>query len=301
MYDQADELRQLARRWALARPTSERAPRLVAVTAGKGGVGVTTIAVNLAVALARGGRRTVLVDADLSAPDAAALCRLDDASSLADVLAGRRTIHEVLQPGPAGLQVVAGAWASTGPLECGEAAQSRLIASLRGLGAHADFVIIDIGSGQSPAVRRFWQACEEVLLVCSPDPVSIMDAYAAVKLQGGPDKARVRTVINQAVDDMQAAEVHARLERSCRRFLALEVSAAGILLADPRITVAGRERRPFVASPRGEDSAARMESLAELLASASSQTDPAGLSASRPATSPPRPHRVVARWQSQRD
>src|SRR5262245_34962276 len=97
MHDQADELRQLVRVSARSSdPPRGPQPLHVAVTGGKGGVGVTTIAVNLAVALAQNGRRTVLVDADFSGPDVAGMCRLDEGDSVADILAGRRTVHEVL-------------------------------------------------------------------------------------------------------------------------------------------------------------------------------------------------------------
>ena len=126
MRDQADELRELVRRriaddtaWhasnerSLAANAGERRPsrlRKIVVSAGKGGVGTTTFAVNLAVSLGRLGCRTVLVDADLSGADATWLCGLQPLESLADVLSGRRTLDEVLQPGPGGIQVAPGVW-----------------------------------------------------------------------------------------------------------------------------------------------------------------------------------------------
>jgi MinD-like ATPase involved in chromosome partitioning or flagellar assembly len=119
MQDQADELRQLVlRSAAAARHPAAPPPPLIVLHGAKGGVGTTSLAVNLAVSLARAGRRAVLVDADFHQPDATALCGLSDGDSVADVLAGRRTVHEVLQPGPAGIQVVPGLWAPSALADC---------------------------------------------------------------------------------------------------------------------------------------------------------------------------------------
>lgn len=268
MHDQADELRQLARRRNLHPPTGGAAPRLLAVTGGKGGVGVTTIAVNLAVALARSGRRTVLVDADLTAPDVATLCGLDEGYSLADVLSARRTIHEVLQPGPMGLQVVPGPWARSNIIECSPTAQERLIGELRGLGAHTDIVVVDIGAGPGRVPRRFWQTADEVLLVTTPDQVAIMDAYAAIKLQADPTRTLVRALINQTSEDNAPDEVFLRLARSCQRFLGLRLASAGSLPADRAIAAAGEARQPFVTAWRNLPATLRLERLAEALAEA---------------------------------
>ena len=112
MVDQATELRKLVSQ-ADRDPADEagRVPRLLVLSGGKGGVGVTTLAVNLSVALSRRGNRVVLVDADLYRADVATLCGLEERGNVADVLSARRDIHEVLQRGPAGIQVVPGLWA----------------------------------------------------------------------------------------------------------------------------------------------------------------------------------------------
>src|SRR5688572_29555059 len=127
MHDQADELRQLVLRSAASALLPDvPAPPLVVVAGGKGGVGATTIAVNLTVAFARQGRRAVLVDADFNQPDATALCRVTDGATVSDVIAGRRTVHEALVRGPAGIQVLPGAWAQPALVDCSPAAQQRM-------------------------------------------------------------------------------------------------------------------------------------------------------------------------------
>src|SRR5688572_15960951 len=113
MSDQAFHLRALVRAAAQADAgPALPAPRKVVVCGGKGGAGATTIAVNLSVALGRLGSRVVLVDADMNHADVAAYCQLEPRDTIADVLSSRRTVHEVLTRGPAGIQIVAGVWSS---------------------------------------------------------------------------------------------------------------------------------------------------------------------------------------------
>ena len=111
IHDQANRLRQLVRNCTVAdSPGGNARPVLVVVTSGKGGAGTTTTAVNLAVASAQTGWRTVLVDADCRGGDAAILCGIQERYTLADVQAGRRTVREALQPAPGGVQLLPGAW-----------------------------------------------------------------------------------------------------------------------------------------------------------------------------------------------
>lgn len=247
MLDQANELRQLVRRdggHGLAR--SSRSPWLIGVTSGKGGVGATTVAVNLAVALARAGRSTMLVDADLDGANVSSLCQLNETYSLAHVLSGARCVHEVLCRGPGGIQVLPGAWAPVGLAECSPQAQERLLAALRGLGNFAEFVVLDVGSGLNRVVRRFWHAVDQVLLVTTPDDTAVMNSYAAIKvLSDGDAQLPITTLINQA-SPQAAADVQERLARACRRFLGMGIDAAGRLANSSDLTSASRGGRPVV-------------------------------------------------------
>src|SRR5688572_26385898 len=198
MHDQADQLRALVRA-AGSRDSGPvcAAPQKFILCGGKGGVGTTTFAVNLSIALARLGSRVVLVDADMNRADIAALCQLDARHTVADVLSGRRTVHEVLHRGPAGIQVLPGLWSATGVPDCSPAAQDRLLGELNRLGRHADLVVLDVGSGLNHVVRRFWQVADRVLLLSTPDKIAVMDAYAAIKvLTAGRTDLRVQLYVN---------------------------------------------------------------------------------------------------------
>ena len=247
MRDQATELRNLVLRSARIRTAEVApAPRLITVSGGKRGVGVTTLALNLAAALSELGARVVLVDADFESGDVAQKCQLVEGANVADVMEARRDIHEVLQRGPGGLLVVPGT--VTGERhESSEVGQHRLLRQCQTLGRHADLVVLDAGNGATKAVRRFWQAADDVALVTTPEAVSVMDAYATLKTHVSPrNNALLHLVVNRATEACEAEDVHRRIDQSCRRFLGFGIQWLGHLPVDPEVTASGQRRTPFV-------------------------------------------------------
>jgi flagellar biosynthesis protein FlhG len=227
---------------------------MIAVASGKGGVGTTTVAVNLSVAFAQRRLRTVLVDAD--GGDARILCRLDERHTLADVLAGRRAVREALQPGPGGIHVLPGAWGLREVTDCSAESQQRLIGQLMDLGNRTDLVVVDAGNGSSRLVKRFWQAADQVLLLTTPDLTAVMDAYASVKvLAAGNDSISIRPVVNMVNSLLDVGDVYSRLARACLRFLGLRLPKAAAISANPRVAAGGESQQPFVlAEPAGQAS-----------------------------------------------
>ncbi|HEX3871284.1 MAG TPA: P-loop NTPase [Pirellulales bacterium] len=265
MTDQANELRQLVLRSARSGPAVPyNAPCIIVLTSGKGGVGTTTIAVNLAAALARDGRRTVLVDADFKNADATKLCRVDATDTVADVLSGRRSVHEALERGPAGVLVLPGAWGRAELVDCSETAQQRLLTQLVHLGAHADFVIVDIGSGASRVAARFWNAADRILLVTTPEAMAIMDTYALLKTLAASDRRNVGTLINNASSPRTATDAHQRLSRASKRFLGFELDSFGSIDEHPAIAAATAECQ-LLSTSSDPSAAAAFERLATTL------------------------------------
>jgi flagellar biosynthesis protein FlhG len=267
MSDQAAELRKLVlAETRVAVANVEHRPRLLVIAGAKGGVGATTAAVNLAVALADHGARVVLVDADPHRAGVASLCGLDEQQGLADVLAARRDIHEVLVRGPAGIQVVPGVWAPTrrAPFALGtpaatavggnpdelfsERAASRLLRQLSGLGRHAEWAVLDAGQGPSLLLRRLWLAADVSVMVTTPDSLAVMDAYAGLKrLVDDPPRQPPCLLVSHANSRQEALDVHGRIEQACQRFLGGELRFAGHVPADARVPAAAEQRKPVVA------------------------------------------------------
>lgn len=247
MIDQATELRKLVlRAMREGQSTHGPPPRLVLMTSGRQGTGVTTLAVNVSVALAEQGLRVVLVDASAARGGVADLCGLSDRSTGSDLLGTRRDIHEVLQLGPAGIQIVPGLRAGPQEPEIGALGLERLVRQFMQLGRHADSVVLDLGNGPHEWLRRLAQVADDIILVTTPDDGSLKDAYTRIKLTiASTSSAALWLVVNLA-DHAQAGDVYQRLRQSCERFLGHGVCLLGWMASDAAVPEAVARAVPFV-------------------------------------------------------
>ncbi len=243
--DQADQLRQLVRATVQQHPALAPGVPLIVVSGGKGGVGASTVATELASELAALGKRTVLVDANPLQPDIATQLGIDVRCSLAEVLNGSRRAVEALQPLAESIQLLPGRWAADSPPDLSESAVKRLLGELRSLYTQADVAILDAGSGMNPWIGQLWKAAQQILLVASTDSVAVMDSYAAVKLAPWGDvDAKLRLVVNQCDDAQLADNIGDRFDATCRRFLGIKVEPAAALAMRPDIVAAVTQRTP---------------------------------------------------------
>jgi flagellar biosynthesis protein FlhG len=236
MPDQADNLRHLIH---TAPPAVHAAPEglpLVVVTGGRAGVGATTVAVNLAAALADRNQRVLVVDAADEGSNIAEIAGVRSAGdhSLADVLDGKCKIAHAVMQGPAGTSLLTIRSRISARRECefrrnSATWQKRLMSELQLLRDDFDVMVIDTGAGLSPLARRLWLRAQLVLLVTTCDDAALMDAYAAVKLHatGARDAScgSVQVLVNQSENDRAAAEAQQRLSNCCRRFLRQSIAA----------------------------------------------------------------------------
>jgi flagellar biosynthesis protein FlhG len=250
MSDQADGLRQLVRERsgsaALAEPPARGARSLV-LTSGKGGVGTSNLALNLAIALGEYGQRVVLVDADLGLANIDLLCGLAPPCDLGDVLAGERPLVDAIVAGPGDIRIVPGAHGMRTLAEVLGEGPRRLVADWADLEADADFLLVDAGSGLGPGIATIAAAADQVAVVTTPEPTSVADAHAALqKLRRPVGPPALRAIVNQAGSAAEATDVLARLSASSREFLGMVVTPLGHVRGDPRVPQAVRRRRPFV-------------------------------------------------------
>ena len=244
--DQASQLREMVSRMTARAPTNGQA-RVLAITSGKGGVGKTNVAVNLAARLAMMGRRVLLLDADMGMANADVLCNINPRANLAHVVAGRRRLEEAMVDAPGGFTLIPGASGLATMASLSEFERKRLVNLLRHLDRNYDLVLVDTGAGISPNVLNFVEAADESLLVTTGEPTAITDAYALIKTlsrRGRP--VRVSLIVNMARDRVEARRVFARIDAVCRRFLDLSLTDAGYVAMDPRVVAAVRRRTPFV-------------------------------------------------------
>jgi flagellar biosynthesis protein FlhG len=239
MIDQAAQLRSLVR--------ERRRASVIAVTSGKGGVGKSNVAVNLAIQLAAAGKSVVLLDADLGLANADVLCNIDLPNNLSHVIARRKELHEVLVDAPGGFKMIGGASGLARMADLTDDDRQRLVNALAELEQQADVILIDTGAGISPNVLSFTRAADHVLIVTTPEPTAITDAYAVVKVlsRDGGDR-RVSLLVNQVRTANEAKVVHGRIAQVAKQFLGVSVLDAGHVLSDEAVPQAVRRRIPFV-------------------------------------------------------
>lgn len=285
-----------------------RAP-IVAIASGKGGVGKTNVAVNLSIALAQRGLRVTLLDADLGVANADLVAgvnpsrRVDQAidSSVMDLAS---LTHEA----PGGYRLVPGCVGVGRFAELGAVARERLLSGLVNLSATNDVLIVDTGAGVGPLVTGFVAAADLALIVLTPEPTAIADAYALIKcvrsVRGSADQdpnatgteglseGGMQLIVNQASEE-EARLVHGRVDSTTRKFLGLSVKLAGHVAHDPRLGLAVRARTPvslaFPASQASNDLRALGARVAEELRLALSVSEVRTLGSVVPPPPPVRP------------
>lgn len=286
--DQASELRRLMQS---SRPEASppRRARVIAVASGKGGVGKTNCAVNLSLCMAMRGRNVLLVDADLGTANADLLLRLDARYNLGHVLSGQRTMDEVVVAVPLGaggasrqrpankLRVIVGASGLADASNLSDAQRNRLIDGLTRAEGSADVVIIDCGAGVSSNVTGFACAADDVLIVTTPEPTAITDAYALIKvLSQRQSRATLHLAVNQVTHAREGRQVSERLAEVAARFLGTSVHSAGSIPEDPAVPQAVRERSAVVLRYPGCGASAAMAALAKRFDAGSGTGRPQG-------------------------
>jgi flagellar biosynthesis protein FlhG len=235
-----------------ARPEPVRLARAIAVTSGKGGVGKTNIAVNLAAAMSALGRRVCLVDGDLGLANADVLCNVQPRLTLDDVVHDRCRLADALIPTPFGFHLLPGASGVARMADLPQVRQESLLRRVASLERACDVLVIDTGAGIGGSVLAFAAAAHVVLCVATPEPTAITDAYGLIKSlfrrEPGGD---VRIVVNAARSEVEARGVFRRLDKVSRTFLSHPLGFAGWIPEDPAVREAVRARTPVLAlAPR---------------------------------------------------
>ena len=226
--------------------------RTIAITSGKGGVGKSNVSVNLAIRLAQLDRRVILLDADLGTANADVLCNIPPGRNLAHfdlVYAYPWTGEEAMIDAPGGFRLIPGASGIANLAALSTYERDRLIEQMKQLEQEADLILIDTGAGVSPNVLAFLASADQQLVITTPEPTAITDAYAVTKAlcrDMAPREPNISVLVNMARNEREAREVFERLAAVCRRFLNIAPQHAGNLLYDPRVGSAVRHRVPFV-------------------------------------------------------
>jgi flagellar biosynthesis protein FlhG len=238
-------------------PAARSAAPVLAIASGKGGVGKTNIAANLALCWAAARRRVLLLDADLSLGNLDLVMGIRSTYNISHVLSGRRRMEEIVQPGPQGLRIICGASGLDRLADISDGEQHRLIESLCRLQQEADTILIDTGAGISRSVIGFCLAADQVLVVTTPEATAMADSYGLIKvLVRKQYTGSLSLLVNMARSEAEGRQTYQRIAGVAQRFLAAPLSYAGTLLKDERLCAAVRARTPVVlAYPKSQISA----------------------------------------------
>lgn len=246
--DQAGDLRRLveAQRQEV-RQTVGGGPRTVAVLSGKGGVGKSNLALALSCALADGGKRVVLLDADLGMANIDLLCGISSRFNLSHVVEGSRRLDEVIVPLEDNVEVLPGGSGLKDLADLDDTELEGVIDSLGTLEGKADIVVLDTGAGIHKGVLAFALAADTTILVTSPEPTSVRDAYGVLKsLRSASSEGKeLLLVVNMANTECEAQEVADRILTASRQFLGRSPAYLGPILKDESVGRAVRQRKTF--------------------------------------------------------
>ncbi len=253
MGDQANKLREIVKKvnndnvLSTSIESLKTNAKVITVTSGKGGVGKTNITVNLAIALTKMGHRVVVIDADLGLANIDVLLGIMPKYSLVDVIKNGKNVMDVLCTGPNKVKFVSGGSGveeltrlSTGELE-------NFVKNIALLDKIADVILIDTGAGISENVIRFVMAADDVVVVTTPEPTAITDAYAVIKSIGIRNKNKpVKLIINRTENAIEAQTAMQKLNSVSKKFLEVKLQFLGYITNDALVAKSVKQQKPFV-------------------------------------------------------
>jgi flagellar biosynthesis protein FlhG len=271
--DQASRLRTMAQGLHPEAPLFSA--RVLAITSGKGGVGKTNVVAGLALSLAQLGQRVVVMDADFGLANLDILLGLSPKHTLEHVLRGEKVLEEILLDGPMGIRIIP---ASSGIQELTRLdtmSELRLVQGLQRVAETADWLLIDTAAGIHDSVLKLLMAAQEVILVTTPEPTSLVDAYAMVKVLHLREAAKpVWLLVNNGQNPDEAQETVDQLQAATERFLGKQLKVLGMIPNDPHILQAVRQQRGVVdLFPRSAATRAFQALARQLLGQVSLQPD----------------------------
>lgn len=267
--DQAHQLRQLMGASRSA-GVSQRA-HVIAVTSGKGGVGKTLVAANLSIALAARGHRVILFDMDMGLANVDIVLGVEAAFTWRDLLAGRRSLEDVTVQGPGNIALVPGASGVCQMANLSEFERHQLVAAAERASGDYDVVVFDCGAGISHNVVSVASCADTILVVATPEPTAMTDAYAMIKAfaqEHGKSRCAntsLGVIVNLAESRREGEATYERLANVAARFLHVPIADYGYILRDEHVPAAVRQRCPVILRyPRCSASSCVMASAARL-------------------------------------
>ncbi|AQQ54115.1 MinD/ParA family protein [Planococcus lenghuensis] len=245
MVDQANQLRE--RVMQKKSKKERRQTRTIAVTSGKGGVGKSNFTLNFALGLIRQNKKVLLFDGDLGFANVDVLLGRSPKETIATMLEKDLSVWDIIEEGPEGLLFISGGSGFNELFRLDEQRMDKFFKELSVLQGVVDYILLDTGAGLSYENLRFILAADDVVLVTTPEPTSITDAYSIVKMVHAKDpNVHLKLVVNQCTNDKEGHDTIANFQRVTEQFLEKKLGALGCIPSDGNVPSAVKKQSPFL-------------------------------------------------------
>ena len=267
--DQAEKLRQIVQELKLKKTSMEpKEDRIIAVTSGKGGVGKTNFILNCGIALKKIGYRVLIIDADFGLANIDVMLGITPKYNLFHVIDGKRKIQDVITEGPCGIKFISGGSGIWELINLSSHKLEEFMVMLEGLDNIADIILIDTGAGVSERILKMVLAANEVIIITTPEPTAITDAYALVKSAVSINRdVTFRLVINRAENQREANAVMDNFINVSNKFLDVKLQPLGYILYDDSVMKSTKQQKPFVIEYPKSQAAKQLNDIAYALTS----------------------------------
>lgn len=227
--------------------SSQRATKVIAVTSGKGGVGKTCFAINLAIALSQLEKKVLLFDADLGMANVDVLLNIRPEFDILDVISGGKEVKDIMIDSPGGFKFIPGASGLQQLAYLSDSQFNRIISGFNEVGGDFDYMLIDTGAGLSKNVTDFLLASDEVHLITTTEPHAIMDAYSIIKVMTDLEaNKKISAIINRCESSDEAFFVLDKMKNTSQRFLNVDINYLGYILEDKNMSKSVKSQLPIL-------------------------------------------------------
>ncbi len=251
MIDQAEKLRKIMELNNMEKVDSndKNSAKVISISSGKGGVGKTSFAVNFSISLKRLGYEVVIIDADIGLSNVEIITGISLKHDISEIVYSNMNILDIMGTGPEGIKIISGGSGLKELKLLSNNNISRLINEIEKLQSMVDYIIIDTGAGISNSVIDFIMASKEVIIICTPDPTSLMDSYILVKtLMFSKYSGSINIVSNQVINRKEGKEIFEKIDNVTNNFLKVKLNYLGHIEKNKLFSDSIREQIPFVVS-----------------------------------------------------
>lgn len=265
MLDQANQLREkmMGKKSNKPERKSVKKTRVLAVTSGKGGVGKSNFALNFGLSLVEQNKKVLIFDVDLGFANIDVLLGRVPRETIATMIEKDLAAQDIIEEGPNGLLFISGGNGFNDLFQMDDLKLQKFFRELSTLQGQVDYIILDTGAGLSYENLRFILAADDVILVTTPEPTSITDAYSVVKMVHGKDpNVHMKLVVNQCISVKEAQQTADNFRQAAEQFLGKEIGALGFIPSDSHIPEAVKRQKPLLLAYPNSEAAAAIRQIA---------------------------------------